>query len=490
MLLPAALARDAARLAPSTAAVSASGQQPYGQEIKASLEQEHFSEAKQMTLNALRSHRNDPALWFYLGVSCNGLNQVEEAIAAFETAHKLAPSQADVDFDLGLLYWRKGDIAKARDAYSRGLAKKPDDPSALENYALLLMKTGESEKAIQPLLLLKKLDANSLSTRVSLVDCYVKIRKHQAAQLEVSELLKLHSAGFEEQTKLAAILIEDGDLELAEQVLHSSLEANPAQPKAYAALGLILLQQKRFKEAAGAFETAARLEPSSAEYAMAFANALVLWNRPNTLLAFLSSVQTQFGNLPEYQHKLAFAYYGLGQFSNAVRILQNLLRSNPPRQDQIYFLLANAYVGMGKLDDSETAFRKAIELNPKEALYYESYATMLRKQGPDRVDDALRELQDAVHLAPQDPALLLQLGLCYEAKGDAKEALAPLEAAVRRQPDSLPAHVALGRVYFKLGRKTEGEAEKKSIRALEATQQKKQIGAQDPAEGGSGAARS
>jgi tetratricopeptide (TPR) repeat protein len=198
----------------------------------------------------------------------------------------------------------------------------------------------------------------------------------------------------------------------------------------------------------------------------------VLWNRPNTLLAFLNSVQSQFGNLPEFQHKLAFAYYGVGEFSKTIEVLENLLRANPPRQDQIYFLLANSYFSMGKLEQSESAFRKAIELNPKEALYYESYAVLLRKEGPSRVEDALVQLKQAIKLSPQDPAILLQLGLCYESKSDVKQAVAPLEAAVGGDPESLPARVALARVYFKLGRKTEGETEKKSVAELEAKLQK------------------
>lgn len=442
--------------------------QPDWTQAKAALDQGHFDEAKQLILSALPSHRNDPALWFYLGVSYNGLNRLDQAIDAFETAHKLAPNQAQVSFDLGLLYWRKGDVGKAKEAYSRGLAQDASDPAALQNYALLLMKTNESEKAIDPLLRLKKLYPGSLSTRVSLIECYLKTQNRPAAVLETNDLLHSQLAGSEEQTKLGAILIEDGDLELAETVLQNSIRLHAAQPKAYAALGLVFLNQKKFKDAAGSFETAVHLEPNSAEYAMAFANSLVLWNRPNTLLAFLNSVEKQFGSLPEFQHKLAFAYYGVGEFSKAIDVLNQLLRANPPRQDQIYFLLASSYFGMGKLEESERAFRKAIELNPKEPLYYESYATLLRKQGSARIDEALAELKQAAQLAPQDPALLLQTGLSYESKGDVKDAVGPLEAAVHGDPESLPARVALARVYFKLGRKTDGETEKKSVAKLEA----------------------
>ena len=452
---------------------------------KTALDEGRFSDAKQLVLSALQSHQNDPALWFYLGVSCNGLNELDKAIDAFEKAHKLAPIEPDVNFALGLVYWRKGDIGKAKESYKAGLAQDSKNQSGLQNYALLLMKTGEDEQAIAPLLVLKTLNSLSIATRVSLIECYVKTSNREAAKLETGDLLGMNLAGFEERTKLGAVLIEDDDIDLAETVLLSSLSLNAAQPKAYAALGLIYLKQKRFREAADSFESAVHLEPNSTEYAMAFANSLVLWNRPNTLLAFLNSVQPRFGNLAEFQHKLAFAYYGVGEFSKAIDVLQNLLRADPQRKDQIYFLLASSFFGMGKLGDSETAFRKAIELNPKEPLYYESYASLLRKEGQSRTEDALAALKLALQLAPQDPALLLQVGLCYESKQDWTDAVVPLEAAVRGNPESLPSRVALARVYFRLGRKSEGENEKQRITELETKLQKQQSGVKDAPDGGS-----
>jgi tetratricopeptide (TPR) repeat protein len=439
------------------------------------IEHHDFAASKQLFASAIKANPNDPALWFYLGVSCSGLNEADEAIAAFEKARSLAPNRAEIDFNLGLLYWGRGDIAKAKQAYRAGFALSPSDPTALQNYASLLMKTGDSRGAIAPLNALKNTAAVALPARVSLIECYLKINNRQAAERELNDLLTEDLAGPEEQTTLAAILIDNDDLDAAERVLRGSLLLNPKQPKAYAALGLVLLNQNRYKDAASSFETAFHLEPASAEYAMAFANALVLWNRPNTLLAFLKTVEPEFGELPDFQHKLAFAYYGVAEYSNAVSTLEKLLRRNPQRQDQIYFLLGNSYLGMGTFDESESAFRKAIELNPKDPMYYGSYAALLRKEGPSRIDDALVQLQKASQLAPSDPHVLVQLGLCYESKGDLNQSLALLERAVRGEPDSIAAHVALARVYFRLGRKAEGQKEKKTIAELETRIQRERV---------------
>jgi tetratricopeptide (TPR) repeat protein len=451
---------------------SSTGELEQGQKA---LSEHDFAAAKRLFSSAAKTNPKDPAAWFYLGVACSELNELDAAVQDLEKAQRLAPNRAEVDFNLALLYWRTGDIAKAKQAYRAGFAISPNDPDALQNYASLLMKTGENDKAIAPLLALKNVSGVALPARVSLIECYLKTGNPQAAEHELDDLLRSSFAGPAEQTKMAAVLIENNDLTAAERVLRVSLQADPAQPKAYAALGLVLLNQKRYKEAADSFESAFHLEPASVEYAMAFANALVLWNRPNTLLAFLNSVQPQFGSLPDFQHKLAFAYYGVAEFSNAIATLENLLRSNPQRQDQIYFLLGESYLGMGEFKESEAAFRKAIELNPKDPMYYASYATLLQKQGPSRLDDAIAELQKATELNSSDPAPLLQLGLCYESKGELPEALHFLEKAVRGAPDALPAHVALARVYFKLGKRPEGQEEKKTIAQLETRLQQEKL---------------
>ena len=87
------------------------------QEAKAALDHGQFAEARQLLSHAVQINPNDPALWFHLGVSCSQLNQVDDAINAFEKTRSLAPDKADVDFNLGLLYWRRGDVGKAKDAY-------------------------------------------------------------------------------------------------------------------------------------------------------------------------------------------------------------------------------------------------------------------------------------------------------------------------------------------------------------------------------------
>jgi len=455
-------------------------------EARTYLEHQQYAEARRVLTLAVQAAPNDGAFWFHLGVSCAELKDVDAAIRAFEKARDLSPNRPEVYFSLGLEYWHHGDVGKAKEAYRAGLALNPKETQALQNYALLLMKTGEHSKAIDPLLKLKGVAELTLPARVSLIECYLKTGDREQAEQETDDFLRSGIAGSGEKTKLGAVLIEAGDPEAAEKVLRASLSQQPDQPMACAALGAVLLNKKRYAEASAFLGQAVRLAPDSAEYALAFAEALLLWNRQSEVLGFLKEVEPKFGHLPEFQYKLALAYFGATKFSDTIVTLNKLLETNPRRQDRIYYMLGHSYVATGQLGEAEKAYRKAIEINPKVPTYYEEFATLLRREGPDHLDDAIAELRRAFQFDPSNPSLALQLALCYESKGEMSSALSLAEEAVRKQPDVLPGHVALARIYFRLGKKVEGQREKKAIAELEKKQQQLFMPKADPLPGSDG----
>src|SRR5579863_9838096 len=157
---------------------------------KAAIDQGNFTEARRLLRQAVQQDPKDGSLWFHLGVSCAELNQFDEAITALERARALAPAQADTYFDLGLVYWRKGNVNKAKESYRAGLALRPNETSALQNYSLLLMKTGDYKAAIAPLQSLKNDPKLGISPRVSLIECYLKTGQETEAERESDNIIK------------------------------------------------------------------------------------------------------------------------------------------------------------------------------------------------------------------------------------------------------------------------------------------------------------
>ncbi len=442
---------------------------------KAAMDQGKFDEARRLLRQAVQQDPKDGALWFHLGVSCAEVNELDEAIAAFERARILAPGQADTYFNLGLVYWRKGNVLKAKESYRAGLSLRPKETSALQNYALLLMKTGDYKAAMVPLQHLKNDPKLGTSSRAALIECYLKAGQPAAAQRESAEIIRDKVAGPADQSKIAAILLENGAPAPAEMLLKNSLSIDPNQANAEGALGEIYLEQKKLVDAADCFQKAVQLDPASESYVFGFVRALLALKRSAEVIAFLKSVEEKFGTLPNYQYALGLAYYNEHHYSESAAILEKLLLAKPPREDKVEHVLGDSYLSMGKLDQAESAYRKAIEENPKNPDYYVAYATALRRQGSDNLDDAIVRLKGGQRMSPGDWRIQLELGLCYESKGQLADAASLIEQAVKSQPDLTAAHVALSRIYFRLGRKADSEREKKTVADLESKQQQKLV---------------
>jgi cytochrome c-type biogenesis protein CcmH/NrfG len=337
------------------------------------------------------------------------------------------------------------------------------------------MKTGDYSAAIKPLLALKNDPKLGISARAALIECYLKTGQHAAAEKETDEIIRDKVAGPAEQSKIAAILLENDLPEPAETLLVNSLSADPTQANANGALGEIYLKQKKLSEAANCLQKAIRLDPDSSAYAFGFVRVLIAWKRPSQLVAFLKSVETKFGALPNYQYALGLAYYNQHHYADSAQVMEKLLLSNPPREDKVENVLGDSYLSMGKLEEAETAYRKAIDENPKDPEYYVAYATALRRSGPDHLDDAIIRLKTAQSMNPSDWRLQLELGLCYESKSQFADAAALIEQAAQSQPELTAAHVALARIYFRLGRKADSEREKNVVTELERKQQEKLV---------------
>ena len=86
---------------------------------------------------------------------------------------------------------------------------------------------------------------------------------------------------------------------------------------------------------------------------------------------------------------------------------------------------------------------------------------LLEQQG--QLDDALREYDKAVQLAPDFAKAHFFRGNILLAKGDAVAAKAAYEAALVNKPDSAPAHYNLGNAYLRMGSHEEAVAAYKPV---------------------------
>jgi tetratricopeptide (TPR) repeat protein len=432
-----------------------------------------YAAARDKLREAVKRSPSNPALWSYLGLAEAQLNDLDSAIADFQKTLAIAPDDAPSLFNLGLLFGRKNQTAKAVDAYQRGLKLEPNNAAAIQNYALLLMTQARFRDAAAPLERLRGLEAGNLPVRFTLMECYAKAGMRSALAREVQAALELPELTSAACLRLAKVLLGENQRESAALVLEHAISLTPESAEAHFDRGLILLDKSEYEGATRELGRAAQIDPTAAPYAMRLAESLILWKHYGTALEFLAAVKERFGSLPDYRYKLGLTYYSLHQFPRAITQLEEVA-TEQPQLDSVQFFLGNCYGGVGDLDKAESHYRRAIQLQPRNASYYTALAQVLRKMDDANTDEAITNLEKALSLDASDIPSKQELGLCFIKKADYAKARDLLEQVVAKEPALTSAHVALAQTYYKLRKKEDGDRERAIVARLQADEQARQ----------------
>src|SRR4029079_12228100 len=138
-----------------------------------------------------------------------------------------------------------------------------------------------------------------------------------------------------------------------------------------------------------------------------------------------------------------------------------------PKFSQAYNQLGYAYRFADKLDDSEHAFQKYIEVTPHDPTPYDSYGELLMKRG--RFDESIASYQKALSIDPNFVASYVGIGNDYlfMGKGDeARAAFSKIEAVARNTGEKRLAHFWKAASYVHEGATDQAIAELKAEYAL------------------------
>lgn len=152
--------------------------------------------------------------------------------------------------------------------------------------------------------------------------------------------------------------------------------------------------------------------------------------------------------VPEYQAALAenpqdsmiltnlgICYQVMGRLDDAEAQYKKAIEMHPNAVWDAYINLGSLYAFRGDTAKAEDAFQKAIKNKPDNARGYNSLAWMYADKGI-KLDKAIELAQKATELAPDDAGIVDTLGWAYYRKGLRAEALRYLAQAAARAPNS------------------------------------------------------
>ncbi|HEY4088697.1 MAG TPA: tetratricopeptide repeat protein [Bryobacteraceae bacterium] len=281
--------------------------------------------------------------------------------------------------------------------------------------------------------------------------------------------------GADLQAALAAL--QHGDAATAEQKARAELTAHPDEPEAMSVLGLALRHQQKPAEADAVFERLANATANDAKLSAAIGIQLAQAGEFAAAETFLTHALAPDPANFAFQYQLGIVAMRAGHNERAKKVLENALRGQPHSADVLYALayvdhalhqneaavrlLSEAsrlapqradvqkLLGMSTSDllayeDSAAAWDRYMKLEPNDDVgrRERGFAKTNTKQA-----EGMADLEWFVARHPDDATGLFELGVA-QGGSDPDQAIATLTKALSLRPDFADAHAARGALEY------------------------------------------
>jgi tetratricopeptide (TPR) repeat protein len=459
-----------------------------------------------------------------------------EAIAAFERALAIDPELREGYYGLGLalkqqaasrrtpsssgtsatspaddLYTRaesavaQGDLNVAREHLTEALRLDENHPDARNLLGFILGQQGDLSSALAHLERAIALRPESAASHYNLGVALWYSRSKERALTELRESVRLDPSAGASHAFLGTALRENGDLTGARVSLQRAIALLPPTAAVYIDLGITYLRAGDSDKALGQFEAGLNLPSSSVpapdwEGAVAALRGALTANADNAqahnVLGLLlgrhgaasDAVAVEFREAIRLRPDFAEAHNHLGLVlvqagddeAGIVELRQAV------RIDSDY---ADAHANLGAAltpADAEEAIReleKAVALAPRSVNAQFNLAVAYGASRSRGAGKEIEQLRKAIELAPTFARARLTLGKALLQEAKVPDAIVELQEAVRLERNSGEAHYQLGLALARDGRKEEAAAELRKGRVLVAADDRDQTANLDIAEG-------
>jgi len=147
-------------------------------------------------------------------------------------------------------------------------------------------------------------------------------------------------------------------------------------------------------------------------------------------------------------YNLGISYLNTGAYDEAIKWLIESIRLNPD-DAEAYCGLGNAYCSKNDYAQAVECFEMAIRLKSDNAIKTMAYSNLggIYSEIYKDYDKAIKYIEMAIKINPNDEYYYSNLGHCYRSKGDYDNAIKCYENTIKVKPDFIKAYYALDTVY-------------------------------------------
>ncbi len=400
---------------------------------------------------------DDFTAWHAIGQLLKARGAADEAQAAYEKAIAAAadhlqrnPHDAATAAMLGLMYSLQGDPTRAIPVLQQAVALLP---SADNHYFLgnACYEAGRYEEALAEYQAALVIDPKHFNSLVRLGDTYDKLGRADDAIAAYRQALTLKEDA-DVHAHLGMLLERVGKADEAEAEYRASLRVND---NVLAHLGLAQLYRRTGKidQAIAECQAALRLQDDPhVRFALA-----QLYEARGRLEDAASQYQAAIPLLgPEGPYRdtgraaLAGVLLRLCRSDEALAVLQPSLEGGPGASSvEVLSALAAIYEAQGRASEASEIYARLLRENPDLPIVHYLAGGFAYRQ--NRLDEAVREMEQATKLAPPFSPAWSSLGYLYELQGNFSAAQAAHRKALELLPSNVNALLGLGEIALRQG---------------------------------------
>ena len=246
----------------------------------------------------------------------------------------------------------------------------------------------------------------------------------------------------------------------AEAALRAYLALHETSSEAHFLLGYTLFRETKARESLAEYTAGAKhAKPSAADLRVVGADYVLLSDYADADRWFTLASQWDPQDLLGLYY-LGRTKYNEQRFEQAIDLFERCLKLDP-RNVKAEDNLALSLQALGRRDEAEQAFRRAIEWQTeaggKDPWPYIDLGSLYIES--NRFPEAVNTLRQAVALAPGQSKAHAQLGKAYLSLQQLDKAQPELERAVALSPSNAPTHYVLGQLYAKRGNTAKAKEE-------------------------------
>jgi len=357
---------------------------------------------------------------------------------------------------------KKGEKGPARAQFNEAIRLRPDYTQARLAVAQIQLAKREFEPAVKTANDALAYDQTSIPAKLIRASAYLGLNRLDQARSELKQILDVNPNSQEAMIQMGVVLVNEKKYKESEDAFRKSYDLNPANSRGLMGLSEVIMAQNQPERAMQVLRAEIEKYPTRLEFRLALADIEVRARKFDLAVAeftgLLDKVDRKSAMAADLYVRLGQTYRFAGNGAAAVDALQKA-RDILPNNAMVLNSLAQTLDAVGQPKEAKVVYESALRIESENPVALNNLAYIIAESVGGDLDQALTFAQRANQKLPQATEVADTLGWIYLKKNLPDNALEIFKNNVVKAPKNSTYHYHLAMAFYQKGDKVRAKQE-------------------------------